>query len=125
MLYFMEGKLSTLHQLAQERQTMMLSERNTGMCRIGAREWDSRREWRLRTSNRFIRSDEDNDDSTFEKRLAKKYYDKLFKEYCLGDFSRYKHGQVWVHLKSDQLFFLHECPSYGCNALLIVPHILQ
>lgn len=29
-----------------------------------------------------------------EKRLAKKYYDKLFKEYCISDLSRYKENKV-------------------------------
>lgn len=29
-----------------------------------------------------------------EKRLAKKYYDKLFKEYCIADLSRYKENKV-------------------------------
>jgi len=29
-----------------------------------------------------------------EKRLAKKYYDKLFKEYCIADLSRYKENNV-------------------------------
>lgn len=32
-----------------------------------------------------------------EKRLAKKYYDKLFKEYCITDLSRYKENKVQVH----------------------------
>ena len=36
---------------------------------------------------RFVRDAED-DDGSWEKRLAKKYYDKLFKEYCLADMSR-------------------------------------
>lgn len=31
-----------------------------------------------------------------EKRLAKKYYDKLFKEYCITDLSRYKENKVQV-----------------------------
>ena len=32
-----------------------------------------------------------------EKELAKKYYDKLFKEYCIADLSRYKENKVgWV-----------------------------
>jgi len=26
--------------------------------------------------------------------LAKKYYDKLFKEYCISDLSRYKENKV-------------------------------
>ena len=29
-----------------------------------------------------------------EERLAKKYYDKLFKEYCISDLSRYKEDKV-------------------------------
>lgn len=29
-----------------------------------------------------------------EKKLAKKYYDKLFKEYCIADLSRYKENKV-------------------------------
>ncbi|KAG9484812.1 hypothetical protein GDO78_008105 [Eleutherodactylus coqui] len=30
---------------------------------------------------------------TWEKRIAKKYYDKLFKEYCIADLSRYKENK--------------------------------
>lgn len=29
-----------------------------------------------------------------EKELAKKYYDKLFKEYCIADLSKYKENKV-------------------------------
>jgi len=29
------------------------------------------------------------------RRLAKKYYDKLFKEYCIADLSRYKENKVF------------------------------
>lgn len=29
-----------------------------------------------------------------EKRLAKKYWDKLYKEYCIADLSRYKENKV-------------------------------
>ena len=39
-----------------------------------------------RVGSRFVRDAED-DDGSWEKRLAKKYYDKLFKEYCLADMS--------------------------------------
>nr|XP_048713067.1 protein FRA10AC1 isoform X3 [Caretta caretta] len=37
-----------------------------------------------------------------EKRLAKKYYDKLFKEYCIADLTRYKENKFgfrWRHEK--------------------------
>jgi protein FRA10AC1 len=39
-------------------------------------------------------------DPSWEQRLVKRYYDKLFKEYCIADMSRYKTGKVksrvWV-----------------------------
>eukprot|EP00026_Physarum_polycephalum_P002434 Phypoly_transcript_02440.p1 GENE.Phypoly_transcript_02440~~Phypoly_transcript_02440.p1 ORF type:complete len:307 (+),score=76.39 Phypoly_transcript_02440:1708-2628(+) len=59
----------------------------------------------LREEYRFLRTDEDNDDSQFEKRLAKKYYDKLFKEYCLADLSRYKHGQIGLRWRTEKEVF--------------------
>jgi protein FRA10AC1 len=31
---------------------------------------------------------------SWETKLAKKYYDKLFKEYCICDLSRYKENKV-------------------------------
>ena len=43
---------------------------------------------------RFVRREGDDDDANWEHRLAKQYYDRLYKEYCLADLKRYKHGQV-------------------------------
>ena len=40
----------------------------------------------LKEEYRFIRSD-DNGSLTWEQRLAKRYYEKLFKEYALADMS--------------------------------------
>lgn len=37
---------------------------------------------------------EDEMPATWEERLAKKYYDKLFKEYCICDLSRYKENMI-------------------------------
>ena len=37
---------------------------------------------------------EDNEPSSWEEIFAKKYYDKLFKEYCIGDLSFYKGNKV-------------------------------
>ncbi|KAM1263631.1 hypothetical protein ACFX15_028062 [Malus domestica] len=37
----------------------------------------------LREGHRFIRSEEDDMDRSWEQRLVKRYYDKLFKEYCM------------------------------------------
>ncbi|CAI5977432.1 unnamed protein product, partial [Closterium sp. NIES-64] len=47
----------------------------------------------LRESYRFIRSEADDAEGTWEQRLAKRYYDKLFKEYCVADMSRYKENK--------------------------------
>jgi len=59
----------------------------------------------LREEYRFIRTEEDDDESTFEKRMTKKYYDKLFKEYCLADMSRYKHGQIGMRWRTEKEVF--------------------
>nr|XP_015201888.1 PREDICTED: protein FRA10AC1 [Lepisosteus oculatus] len=47
----------------------------------------------LRENHRFLWREEDEEDMTWEKELAKKYYDKLFKEYCIADLSRYKENK--------------------------------
>ncbi|XP_068615438.1 protein FRA10AC1-like isoform X2 [Brachionichthys hirsutus] len=47
----------------------------------------------LRENHRFLWRDEDEDDMTWEKELARKYYDKLFKEYCIADLSKYKENK--------------------------------
>lgn len=51
----------------------------------------------LREHHRFLWEDGDTVDS-WEKQLAKKYYDKLFREYCIADLSRYRENKVnkWV-----------------------------
>nr|BAJ94854.1 predicted protein [Hordeum vulgare subsp. vulgare] len=57
----------------------------------------------LREGYRFILSEEDDMDSTWEKRLVKRYYDKLFKEYCIADMTQYKKGKG--HLKATIVSF--------------------
>lgn len=47
----------------------------------------------LREHHRFLWEDGDTVDS-WEKQLAKKYYDKLFREYCIADLSRYRENKV-------------------------------
>lgn len=46
----------------------------------------------LRENHKFLW--EADDAATWEQQLAKKYYDKLFKEYCICDLSRYKENKV-------------------------------
>lgn len=48
----------------------------------------------LRENHKFLWSDEDDVEQSWEKRLAKRYHDKLFKEYCIGDLSRYKENKI-------------------------------
>ncbi|CAI9578837.1 unnamed protein product, partial [Staurois parvus] len=47
----------------------------------------------IRENHRFLWQEEDEEEMTWEKKLAKKYYDKLFKEYCIADLSRYKENK--------------------------------
>ncbi|XP_061612611.1 protein FRA10AC1 isoform X1 [Phyllopteryx taeniolatus] len=55
----------------------------------------------LRENHRFLWRDEDEEDMTWEKELAKKYYDKLFKEYCIADLSRYKENKFGFRWRTD------------------------
>lgn len=48
----------------------------------------------LRDHHKFL-WDESTPD-TWETQFAKKYYDKLFKEYCIGDLSFYKENKVKI-----------------------------
>ncbi|XP_014916098.1 protein FRA10AC1 [Poecilia latipinna] len=55
----------------------------------------------LRENHRFLWRDEDEDDMTWEKEIAKKYYDKLFKEYCIADLSRYKENKFGFRWRTE------------------------
>lgn len=56
----------------------------------------------LREQHRFVWTDGDEAESSWEKRLAKKYYDKLFKEYCITDLSRYKENKVALRWRIEK-----------------------
>ncbi|CAM6107569.1 unnamed protein product [Calypogeia fissa] len=56
----------------------------------------------LRETYRFIRTEEDDVEHTWEQRLAKRYYDKLFKEYCIADMSRYKESKIGLRWRSEK-----------------------
>lgn len=74
----------------------------------------------LKQEYRFIRTGEDNDDSTYEKRLAKKYYDQLFKEYCICDMTFYKQGKVGMRWRVEKEVFAGKgqfvCGNKRCKA---------
>lgn len=52
---------------------------------------------------------EENLPKTYEERLAKKYYDKLFREYAICDLSRYKENKIGNRFRVEKasrfLFF--------------------
>ncbi|XP_041828993.1 protein FRA10AC1 [Melanotaenia boesemani] len=56
----------------------------------------------LRENHRFLWKDEDEEDMTWEKELAKSYYDKLFKEYCIADVSRYKENKFGFRWRTEK-----------------------
>lgn len=56
----------------------------------------------IKEEHRFIWHEEDDPESSWEKRLAKKYYDKLFKEYCISDLSRYKENKVALRWRIEK-----------------------
>ncbi|XP_021645493.2 uncharacterized protein LOC110639029 isoform X2 [Hevea brasiliensis] len=56
----------------------------------------------LREGYRFIRTEEDDMDTSWEQRLVKRYYDKLFKEYCIADMSQYKSGKIGLRWRTEK-----------------------
>ncbi|CAF1471859.1 unnamed protein product [Rotaria magnacalcarata] len=57
----------------------------------------------IRSEHRFLWDDEeDGPEETWEKRLAKKYYDKLFKEYCICDLSHWQEKKIAMRWRIDR-----------------------
>jgi protein FRA10AC1 len=61
----------------------------------------------LRRNHLFLREDTSTGSSSdqkksWEERLAQKYYDQLFKEYCLSNLSRYKLGQIALRWRTKE-----------------------
>jgi protein FRA10AC1 len=59
----------------------------------------------IKEHHQFLWEDEDGKADTWESRLAKKYYDKLFKEYCICDLSRYKENKVALRWRIESEVF--------------------
>ncbi|CAG5133201.1 unnamed protein product [Candidula unifasciata] len=56
----------------------------------------------IREHHQFLWDENEGADETWEKRLAKKYYDKLFKEYCIADLSRYKENKIGMRWRIEK-----------------------
>uniref|UniRef100_A0A8D8JN97 Protein FRA10AC1 homolog n=1 Tax=Culex pipiens TaxID=7175 RepID=A0A8D8JN97_CULPI len=94
------------------------------LTRPGATRWlqrDSSRDKTdhdvIRENHRFLWDGETVD--SWEKELAKKYYDKLFKEYCIADFSRYKENKVAMRWRIEKEVVVGKgqfiCGSRACE----------
>ncbi|KAK0041344.1 protein FRA10AC1 [Biomphalaria pfeifferi] len=55
----------------------------------------------IRENHQFLWDETDNSLS-WEKKLAKRYYDKLFKEYCIADLSRYKENKIGMRWRTEK-----------------------
>lgn len=53
----------------------------------------------------FLRSEVDDQDPSWEKRVAKKYYDKLFKEFALVDLKYFKEGRIAMRWRNENEVF--------------------
>ncbi|KAG0072840.1 hypothetical protein BGZ89_002427 [Linnemannia elongata] len=73
----------------------------------------------LHENHRFLRSESDDQDLTWEKRIAKKYYDKLFKEYALVELKYYKEGRVAMRWRNEKEVIRGKgqftCGNLKCN----------
>lgn len=74
----------------------------------------------IKENHRFLwNDDEGNTPNTWETRLAKKYYDKLFKEYCICDLTYYKHNKVALRWRTEKEVIVgkgqFKCGSKKCE----------
>ncbi|BFZ01593.1 hypothetical protein BsWGS_04632 [Bradybaena similaris] len=56
----------------------------------------------IREHHQFLWDESDEANKSWEKRLAKKYYDKLFKEYCIADLHRYKENKIGMRWRIEK-----------------------
>lgn len=55
----------------------------------------------IKSNHRFLWENVQDSELTWEQKLAKKYYEKLFKEYCICDVSRYKDNKVAMRWRTE------------------------
>ena len=63
----------------------------------------------LHEHHQFIRDEEDDAKNTsWGRRLAVKYYRRLFREYAIADLSRFKEGKIGLRWRTEPVSVLHE-----------------
>ncbi|CDS43527.1 protein FRA10AC1 [Echinococcus multilocularis] len=72
----------------------------------------------IKASARFVWEDRDNPE-TWEERLAKHYWDRLYKEYAIADFSRFKEKKLGLRWRSEREVISGKgqfvCGAVDCN----------
>ncbi|XP_034943076.1 protein FRA10AC1 homolog [Chelonus insularis] len=56
----------------------------------------------IKENHKFLWDEDKDIPDTWEARLAKKYYDKLFKEYCICDLTYYKYNKVALRWRTEK-----------------------
>uniref|UniRef100_A0A1A9WFZ0 Protein FRA10AC1 n=1 Tax=Glossina brevipalpis TaxID=37001 RepID=A0A1A9WFZ0_9MUSC len=78
----------------------------------------------IREHHRFLWNDNDEEtnasaNESWEVRLARRYYDKLFKEYCIAELSRYKENKIALRWRTEAEVVegvgQFQCGSRKCN----------
>lgn len=76
----------------------------------------------LRRNHQFVRDDNEDEkllSKSWEVRMARKYYNRLFKEYAVGDFSRYKEGKIGLRWRVEREVISGKgqftCGSLSCS----------
>ena len=74
----------------------------------------------LRSAHRFLRTEEDDADDSWEARLAARYYARLFKEYAIADLSLYKDKKLGLRWRTEREVVSGKgqfsCGSKGCDS---------
>jgi protein FRA10AC1 len=67
-----------------------------------------------------VRSEADEQETTWEQRVAKKYYDKLFKEYAICELKYYKEGKIALRWRTEKEVVVGKgqfiCASTRCDS---------
>ncbi|XP_055381059.1 protein FRA10AC1 [Condylostylus longicornis] len=62
---------------------------------------------------------------TWRKQLAKKYYDKLFKEYCVCDLTKYKENKIALRWRTNKEVFIGKGQFICAEKLCSVQNLLR
>lgn len=69
----------------------------------------------IQENHQFVWEEDDGNDKSWGQRLAKKYYDKLFKEYCISDLTRYKQNQFAMRWRTENEVHIGK-GQFSCGA---------